>query len=1001
MIKKLLEHSSIFMVINIVVVLLGIYAYLQLKIQLLPNIPASNIYISIINPNVRPDLIEKYITKPFEEVFSHVDGLESILAVSQLGESKITLSIAKKVPIEQAINQVRDLILKNKALLPEGAKDPIISTESFSALPMMYIAVGSNNNLLVTAEDIETIKKKLKYVDGVANSSGFGVTEKVVNIDIDPEKIAKYYIPLDSVLASLTLQNTDFSGGKLSNQYKTEYISFDTTINKLSDFGDINLESNNVAIKLKNIASITLSDKEALSFAYFGTNKIVLLGIFAKSDANPVDVSKNVKHFLEYYEKANPHFTFQVVIDDSQDILQAFQEVKKTLIESVLLVSVIVLLLMGSVRYSIIAICAIPVSMAACLVMLYLCGFTLNSITMLAMVLAIGLVVDDSIVVIENAEHYYQKNKNALTSILQAIYGLFLSVLILMLTLVVIYIPILFIKGEVGKILQEFSLSIIACLVMSFIVAFTLTPILFLKLANNTHESKFAQIVNKTLDMITDKYKSSLFFIIRYARVFLFLVTIVVAAGTYVASNSMKIEIEPFEKKDMIILTNIFMPNTNLSYIHRYMEKITKIVNSSDNIKYTLNIEESPRSTIWIILKDKTKAVQTLHEIEAKLARIAVGGDVSVKFAQGKNTGSAKGNVELSFYVNNHSSMENAWQDVHFIQANSQNLFTSVIAIATSLVQDYKIWCNQDKLFKYGLSQKDISNTLDILFNARKIGNFKNYDNTYDVVAKSDPKFGKMLSNIQNMFITTQKNGENLIQLKDICDIDRVNTVNQIMRYNEQYSIEVIATAKHGVKLQDAVHSIDQLNSKLPSDSDISYSEQTKMLIDSTSSFTLLILVSVFGLYLLMFARFNDLMLSFIILIGGIPAALSIALLSLYFTQGGLNIYTQISLITLAGLMTKHSVLLCSAMHQKGQGGIKSIVTGATSRIRAILITSLAMSIGLLSLFFDSGNYANSRFQMAMVLVTGIAVGSILTLYVTPLLYISFYRIRYQHTRIT
>ncbi|MCC8398745.1 MAG: efflux RND transporter permease subunit, partial [Rickettsia endosymbiont of Labidopullus appendiculatus] len=169
--------------------------------------------------------------------------------------------------------------------------------------------------------------------------------------------------------------------------------------------------------------------------------------------------------------------------------------------------------------------------------------------------------------------------------------------------------------------------------------------------------------------------------------------------------------------------------------------------------------------------------------------------------------------------------------------------------------------------------------------------------------------------------------------------------------------------------------------------SDISYSEQTKMLIDSTSSFTLLILVSVFGLYLLMFARFNDLMLSFIILIGGIPAALSIALLSLYFTQGGLNIYTQISLITLAGLMTKHSVLLCSAMHQKGQGGIKAIVIGAISRIRAILITSLAMSIGLLSLFFDSGNYANSRFQMAMVLVTGIAVGSILTLYVTPLLY--------------
>ncbi|WP_341751300.1 efflux RND transporter permease subunit [Candidatus Tisiphia endosymbiont of Piscicola geometra] len=992
MIKRLLEHSSFFIVINIVVVLFGIYSYLQLKIQLLPNIPVSNIYISIINPNVKPDLIEKYTTKPFEEVFSHIDGLKSIIAISQLGESKITLSIAKKVPIEQAINQVRDLILKNKALLPEGAKEPIISTESFSVLPMMYIAVSSKNNVSATADDIELIKKKLKYVDGVANTSSFGVTEKVINIDIDPEKIAKYYIPLDSILASLTLQNSDFSGGKLSNQYKTEYISFDTAINKLSDFGEINLESNNVAVKLKNIASITISDKELLSLAYFGMDKIVLLGIFAKSDANPIDVSKSVKHFLEHYEKANPQFIFQVIIDDSQDILQAFQEVRKTLLESVLLVSVIVLLIMGSLRYSIIAICAIPVSLAACFVMLYLCGFTLNAITMLAMVLAIGLVVDDSIVVIENAEHYYRKNKDALTSILQAIYSLFLSVLILMFTLVVIYVPILFIKGEVGKILQEFALSVIACLVMSFIVAFTLTPILFLKLANNTHESKFVQIVNKTLDMITYKYQESLFFIIRHAKVFLSLVAIVVAAGTYVAVNNMKIEIEPFEKKDMLILTNTFMVNTNLSYIHHYMEKITKIIKDNDNVKYTLSIEESPRSTIWLILKDKAKAVQTLHEIEAKLAKIAVGGDISVKFAQGKNAGSAKGNVELSFYVNNQSSMENAWQAVHFIQNNSKDLFTNVIAIEASPVQDYKIWCNQDKLFKYGLSQKDISSTLDILFNARKIGNFKHYDNTYDVIAKSDPKFGKTLSNIQNMFITTQKNGENLIQLKDICDINRVNTVNQIMRYNEQYSIEVIATAKHGIKLQDAVHFINQLNSKLPNDSDISYSEQTQILIDSTSSFTVLILLSVLGLYLLMFARFNDSILSLFILVGGIPAALSVALLSLYFSQGGLNIYTQISLITLAGLMTKHSVLLCSAMHQKGQRTLKTIVTAATSRIRAILITSLAMSIGLLSLFFDNGNYANSRFQMAIVLVIGIVIGSILTLYVTPLLYVGFHQ---------
>ena len=247
-----------------------------------------------------------------------------------------------------------------------------------------------------------------------------------------------------------------------------------------------------------------------------------------------------------------------------------------------------------------------------------------------------------------------------------------------------------------------------------------------------------------------------------------------------------------------------------------------------------------------------------------------------------------------------------------------------------------------------------------------------------------------MLRNVQNMLISVPKNSESIIQLKDICMITKVNTVSQILRYNEQYSIEVIATAKAGIKLQEAVNFLDQLNRKLPNDTNIIYTDQTQMLIDSTSSFTILITIAVLGLYLLMFGRFNNLVISLIILVGGIPVALSVAILSLYFTQGGLNIYTEISLITLAGLITKHSVLLCSAIYQKQQEGemyLKAIIAGSVSRIRAILITSLAMSIGLLSLFFDTGNYSNSRFQMAMVLVTGIVAGSILTVYIVPCFY--------------
>lgn len=995
MMRKTLQHSSFFIVVNLIVVLLGIYAYSQLKIQLTPQLPASDIYISIVNPGVKPDLIEKYVTKPFEEVFSNVEGLASISAVSEIGESKITLKIKPKMPISEAINQVRDLILKNKALLPEGAKDPIVSTENFSALPMMYVSVASKDNQPVSTDDVNLLKKKLKYVEGVASSSIFGLQEKAVYINVSPEKISKYYIPLDGVLAALTLQNSDFSGGKLSNQYKTEYISFDSAINKLEDFGNIDLESNNLPVKLKNIADIAIADKQATSVAYSGNDKIVLLGVFAKSTANPVDVSKNVSDFLTSYEHSQSSLKFQVIIDDSRDILKAFHETQKTLIEAVILVSIIVLLLMGSLRYSLIAICAIPISLAACLIMLYLSGFTINTITMLAMVLSIGLVVDDSIVVIENAEHHYHKTKNALESILHAVYQMFLSVLILMLTLVVIYSPVIFIKGEIGRILQEFALTVTSCLVMSFIVAFTLTPVLFLKLVKNDQTGKFAAKVGKVLDSITRKYRHSLVLVIRHYKIFALSVMVVSFLGLYVAVAKMKVEVEPFEKKDMIMLTNTFQANTSLNYIHHYMKKIVDAVKDNDNIKYTLRIEESPRSTIWMVLKDKTRAKETLYDIEAALAKIALGGDVSVRIAQSKNAGNPAGTYELGFYINNPISMTKVWEAAEELRRNSEPLFSDFVTIAASPVQDFSISCNQDRLFKYGLNQKDISDVLDVLFNARKMGTFKYKDNNYDVIARSYEKFGETLKNVQNMQFTTQKNGEHIIRLKDVCNITRVNSVNQILRFNEQFSIEAVATTKPGVSLNQAVEFLNRLNNQLPDNSNISYTPQTETLIESASFFTMLISIGVFGLYLLMFARFNTLLMPVVIL-GGIPVALGVALLSLYLTGGSLNIYTEISLITLAGLITKHSVLLCSAIKEyqdKGRSVIKAVLFGSVSRVRAILITSSAMSIGLVSLFFDTGNYANSRFQMAMVLVTGIVIGSILTLYVIPLLYLLMQKI--------
>ncbi|MBK2025363.1 efflux RND transporter permease subunit [Francisella philomiragia] len=986
---KLLQHGSLFLVLNLIICFLGIYCYSKLKIKLIPELPVSSIYVTITNPGVKAGLIEKQITKPMEDILSTVDGLDSISSFSEISESKIELNLKPGISIKTAVTDVRDIISKNKSILPEGTKEPIVSTDSFLSKPMIYVSLYSDNGKEISNYQIIDIKQKLKYVDGYSKALVFGNKEQILYVSALIDRIFKYNISADQLMADLSIANSNFSGGKVFNNYKTEYISFNKFVDFVKDFDNIEIDSNGVAVKLKNIAKIELKDKEESSFAYGNEKKIILLGLFAKNGFNPVDFSKNINKFIEDYSKTNNNIKFEILIDDSKDVLKAFNDTTHTLKEAIILVSVIVYLLIGSLRYSSIAILAIPVSLSGSFIALYLFGYTINNVTMLAMILAIGLVVDDSIVVIENAEHYYNKGKNVFESIVNAMSNLFVSVLVLMLTLAVIYIPCIFMEGEIGRILQEFALTIVSSMIISFLVAFTLTPVLFVRLAKRTKHNFIIRYINWLLDLFIKVYVKTLSRVIRKPLLFITIIFVITLGGFYLAKTKLKIEVEPFEKKDMIILENIFSPNTSLKYIHTYMQKIFNTIKSDDNIQSSLILEESPVSTIWLTLKDRSRAEETLNNINDKLTKITVGGDVFVKIAQSKNAGSASGNYELDFYINNPKSPKNIQTASSILNEKMENTFDDFYTISPGIVQDIGINCNRDKLFKYGLTQKDFADILDIFLNQRKIEVFEDGHNTYDIVFRVDDNASKDLTKIESISIKNQKDGGSNVQLREVCNIFKSSAPSSIFRFNEQFSLNAHAITKPNVDLNQAINFIKKINDNLPDGSNISYSTKTKTLIELSQFFSLFIVVAVVGLYLLMYARFNSFIMPIIVL-GSIPICLSFSLWGLYFTLGSFNIYTTLSLVTLMGLMTKHCLLLCSAIDGYQKSGfnlIKAIISGSKSRVRAIMITSLAMTIGLISLFFDNGNYANSRFQIATVLVIGIVFGSILVLYSSPILY--------------
>ena len=607
---------------------------------------------------------------------------------------------------------------------------------------------------------------------------------------------------------------------------------------------------------------------------------------------------------------------------------------------------------------------------------------------MLAIILAIGLVVNDSIVILENAEYYYNKNNDALASIRQAIKNLFISILILMLTLTVIYIPCIFMEGEIGRILQEFALTIVSSMFISFLVAFTLTPVLFLKSAKVTNHNFVTNFINILFKKITKSYVKTLIKIIRKPFFFIIMIIVITLLGFYFAKTDLRVEIEPFEKKDMIIIENTFSPNTSLKYIHTYMQKVFNTIKSDSNIKSSLMIEESPVAKIWLTLNDRSVSVETLESINDKLAKIAVGGDISARIAQSKNAGNALGFYELDFYINNSKSTKNLQTVASIINEKMTNTFDDFYTISPGIVQDIGVNCNKNKLLKYGITEKSFADALDIFLNQRKIEVFEKGNNIYDIVFRLDDSDSKDLAKIESISIKNQNDGEN-VQLRQVCNVFKSNAPSSIFRFNEQFSLNAHAITKTNVHIKQATDFIEEINDNLPDDSSISYSEKTKTLIELSEFFILFISVALIGLYLLMYARFNSLFMPFIIL-GSLPVCISFSLWGLYLIAGSFNIYTILSLVTLMGLMTKHCVLLCSAIDSREKSGsnfISSLINGSKSRIRAIMITSSAMSIGLASLFFDSGNYANSRFQIATVLVTGIVFGSIVILYSCPILY--------------
>lgn len=1001
-----LRRPVLAIVMNIVIVLFGVIGFKFLGVRDYPAIDPPNISVRTSYPGANADIVETQITEPLEKAINGIAGIKNITSSSSNGTSNINVEFELGENLESAANDVRDKVSQAQRSLPSDLDaPPVVSKADASSDPILSMTVQSNtrNPLQMTEYANNVLVERLQTIPGVSGIQIWGEKRYAMRIWIDPSKLVAKNITANDVQTALLRENVELPSGKISGSSTELTVRTFGRLNTEEEFNNLIVKNTDgTDIRLKDIGEAVLGPENEESVLKGDGIPMIALAIIPQPGSNYVSISDEFYKRLEQIKKDVPEdVKINIALDQTKFIKKSILEVQETLMIAFLLVVMIIYAFFRDWIIAIRPLIDIPVSLIGAFFIMYLMGFTINVLSLLAIVLATGLVVDDGIVVTENIYKKMEKGMNKWQAAVEGSKEIYFAVIATSITLAVVFLPIIFLEGFVGRLFREFGIVVAGAVLISAFVSLTLTPVLNVKLTRKDVH-KHSWFYNKTepfFRWMENSYQAMLRRFMKVKWVALILVAVCVSI-IFLIGKGLQSELAPMEDRSQFRLQLSAPEGTSFDAMDVYVNRLTNLMLDSVPERDVVLSVTSPGFTgsgnantgfVRVTLAPPAKRNRSQKEIVAMVN----------KNLPKYNEGRAFAIEEQTIAVNRRGG-----QPVSFvIQHNNFEKLTAVLPKILEEARQSKVLLNADVDLKFnkpelkveidrlkaaqlGISVNDISQTLQLAYSNRRLGYFTKDGKQYQVMGQVARNDRDDPNDLKVLFVRNSR-GE-LISLDNLVSTQESNTPPTIYHFNRYKSATISAGLQPGKTIGDGIEEMERITDKLLDETfATSLSGSSRDFKESSSNTSFAFLLALALIFLILAAQFESFVDPLIIMFT-VPLAIAGATLSLWLFGQTLNIFSQIGMIMLIGLVTKNGILIVEFANQSQEKGMKkaeAAIYSATQRLRPILMTSLAMALGALPLALSLGASSTSRIPLGIVIVGGIMFSLILTLFVIPAMY--------------
>ena len=982
-------------VLMLIIILFGVIGYTSLGVREYPSVDKPIISVQVSYPGANADVIMNQITEPLEQNINGIPGIRSLSSSSSQGSCNITIEFELEVDMERAANDVRDKVSRAQRFLPRDCDPPTVSKADADSDPIIRIALASKSRSLLQLTEIAelTVKERLQTISDVSAVDIWGAKRYSMRLWLDPVKMAGYGVtPLD-VKQAVDKENVELPSGSIEGDKIELSIRTLGLMSTPKEFNDLIIkEDNGNIVRFSDIGRAELGPEDQRSMLKINGVPSVMLVIVPQPGANHIDIADETYTRVEQLKKDLPEdVSIDLVFDNTKFIRASIREVEETIYVAFLLVVIIIFLFLRDWRVTLVPVVVIPVSLIGAFFVMYVAGFSINVLTMLAIVLSVGLVVDDAIVVAENIYVRIEQGMNPKEAGIEGSKEIFFAVISTTITLVAVFLPIVFLDGMTGKLFKEFSIVIAGSVIISSFVALTFTPMFATKiLKRREKKNKFYTITEPFFEWLNRAYSNSLAKFLKYRILAIPLVVILIGVIAWLWGR-IPSELSPMEDRSQIVVSLRSPEGTTFEFMRDYSEDIINLTDSviTEN-KIMVSRSMSGRGFTFITLDDIAKRDRSQMEIAEELSKAVRTKTEGRSFVRQTSTfGGGRGGMPVQ-YVLQANSLEKLQEFVpKFMQkVNESPVFQMADVDLKFTKPETRITINRDKANQLGVNTINIAQTLQYALSGQRMGYFYMNGKQYQILGEINRQQRNTPLDLKSIFVRSQ--GAEMIQLDNLISLHEDVAPPQLYRYNRFVSATVSTGLAKGKTIGDGLDEMDRIAKEVLDDTfRTALTGESKEFRESSSSLLFAFILALMLIYLVLAAQFESFKDPMVIMVT-VPLAIAGALIFMSYSQTTMNIFSQIGIIMLIGLVAKNGILIVEFANQRQEEGLnkaEAIHTAAIQRLRPILMTSASTLLGLLPLVYASGEGANGRISMGVAVVGGMLVSTFLTLYIVPAIY--------------